>query len=29
VLVDEFENAVLAEAELFGRYAEAPPGGAS
>jgi len=29
VLVDEFENAVLAEAELFGRYAEALPGGAS
>ena len=29
VLVDEFENAVLAEAELFGRYAEALLGGAS
>ena len=29
VLVDEFENAVLAEAELFGRYAEALFGGAS
>jgi acetylornithine deacetylase/succinyl-diaminopimelate desuccinylase-like protein len=29
VLVDEFENAVLAEAELFGRYAEALAGGSS